>query len=242
MSANSLLTCLDITPSDKIVTILEHNLADANFIVSHLLKQGLELRRKICFVILHNTVGHYQNVLKRLGLDLLKKKEEGEVVIIEPLKELLESIVNDGNVACVQEQLPERIFFDIESTLHAFVDCEMQVIIDDFSHLMDLGATTRELLGFVNRCVNLTNDDRVSVVMCMHVADNSDGVIGKGLTYISDTTMVVRALKTGRSRDVTGVIDVMRNRANTVDTYHYKATDKEIKTFSPGQSLNYLYK
>lgn len=244
MAANTLLTHLDIKLEDKTITVIEKDLADANFIITHLIKQILERSSKICFVIWHNSLGHYQNVLKRLGIDLLKKVEEGEVVVLQGLKKLLEEIVNDGDVVRLQEQLTEIIFDEIKNTVGDLAknNHNVHLVIDDYSHLFDLGVNLQKILTFVNQCMNLTNNQLVSVVLGTHVSDNSDRVVANSLTYTADVTITVSTLTTGRSRDVTGVIDVIRNRIGGTDVYHYKATEKEIKSFCPGQSLNYLYK
>lgn len=239
-----LLAHLAIKPDDKTITVIEHELADANFIITHLLKQFLSESKKVCFVIWHNSLGHYQNVMKRLGVDLLKKLEDGEVVVVQGLKRLLDEIVNDGDVAALRETIAEVFFEEVKKSVGGFVKNNENVylIVDDYSHLFDLGVGLREVLGFVNKCVNLGNDERVCVVLGTHVSDKSDKIVANSLTYASDVTIVVSTLKTGRSRDVTGVIDVVRNRVDRVDTFHYQATEKEIRSFCPGQSLNFLYK
>lgn len=244
MTTAPLLTYLAIKPEDKTITVIENELADANFIITHLLKQILDQSNKVCFVIWHNSLGHYQNVLKRLGVDLLKKIEDGEVMIIQGLKRLFDEIVNEGDFATLQESVVDMLYNDIKKCVSNFLENNdnVYVIIDDFSHLFDLGVSLQKVLIFVNKCMNLVNEERVSVVLGSHVSDKNDRIIANSLTYTSDVTVVVSTLKTGRSRDVTGVIDVIRNRVDKVDTYHYQATEKEIRTFCPGQSLNFLYK
>lgn len=240
-----LLTHLAITPTDRTITIIEHELADANFILTHLIKQILSNQsNRLLFVICHNTLGHYQNVLKRLGIDLMKRIDDGDVVVMQGLKTLLDEILDDGGDGGVlRDKITEVVFDEIQKTVDDFTqNHNVFVMVDDFSHLFDLGVDLRKVLTFVNRCMNLTNNERVSVVLGSHVSDNSDRVVVNNLTYTSDVTVVVSTLKTGRSRDVTGVIDIIRNRVDKRDTYHYLATEKEIKTFCPGQSLNYLYK
>lgn len=237
-----LLSHLDIKSEDKTITVIENHLADANFIITHLLKQILtESENRVCFVIWHNTVGHYQNVLKRLGVDLLKKVDDGDVVILQGLNKLLEQILSDECAIAFQE---EELFEEIRVSVSNLTkdNHNVYLVVDDFSHLFDIGLNLEQVLKFVNRCTNLTNNKLVSVVLGSHVSDNSDGIIVNSLKYTSDVSVVVSTLKTGRSRDVTGVIDVIRNRIDKVDTYHFQATEKEIKTFCPGQSLNFLYK
>lgn len=244
MSPNALLTCLDVSTDDKILVVIEDGLADANFIVTHLIKDVLEKNNKLCLVIVHNTIGHYHNVLKRLGCDLLKKVEQGYVKVVEPLKTLAEDIANGGVIDNnYSEQFVERLFFNINSELEKITEDSENIylIIDDLSHLYDLTGNLHSVTYFLNRCVNFTNNSRFSVVIGVHVSDNNDSIIRNSLGHVCDLMIEVSGLKTGRTRNVTGVIDIHRMRTGRKDTYHYQATEKEIKPFCPGEAVNYLY-
>lgn len=240
---NALLACLDVSRDDKIVAVIEDGLADANFIVTHLIKDILENNDKLCLVILHNTIGHYHNVLKRLGCDLLKKVEQGYVKVLEPLKTLADNIesgdVLDSNYS---GQFINNLFSNISSGLEKLNSTSESVylVIDDLSHLFDLTGNLQSVAHFLNQCVNITNDSIFSVIIGVHVSDGNDKIIRNSLAHVCDLMIEVSSLKTGRTRNVTGVIDIHRMRTEKKDTYHYQATEKEIKPFCPGESVNYL--
>lgn len=67
--ADTVLTHLDLNSDDKIIAIRENKLSDANFILTSLISKTFSDQNSLCLVILHNTLGHYQNVGKRLGYD-----------------------------------------------------------------------------------------------------------------------------------------------------------------------------
>lgn len=242
MAVNTLLAYLDVKATDKVVTVSEDGHSDANFIITHLVKDSLEKSSKLCLVVLHNTLGHYHNVLKRLNCDLLKNIQEEKIIVLEPLKTLIEDVVK-GNTDIIDVELfISRLYSDINSAMEKLLTsstAEVHFVIDDISHLSDLGGDIKLTLPFINRLINFTNDDRIRVVVGVHVSDHADKIVRNSLAYVSDLFVETSVLTTGRSRNVTGVIDVHRSGK---DTYHYKATEKEIKVFCPGESLYHLYK
>lgn len=244
MSLNALLTCLDVTPDDKIIAVIEDGHSDANFILTHLIKDILEKPNKLCLAILHNTIGHYHNVLKRLGCDLLKKVQHGDVHLVEPLKTLAEDLASGSISVNYPEQFLTSLFLNIESALQQLDSDSKHVylVIDDLSHLLDLtGGDLKSVTCFLNKCMYITDKLKFSVVMGVHVSDANDRIIRNSLGHVCDLMIEVSTLKTGRTRNVTGVIDIHRMRTGKKDVYHYQATEKEIKPFCPGEAVNYLY-
>lgn len=249
MSANALLTYLDVTADDRIVAVIEDGLADANFVVTHLIRDILEKSNKLCLVLLHNTIGHYHNILKRLGCDFLKRVEAGDIQILEPLKNLTDDIVSGQNVfdsSYSKQHLISQLFSDISSGIEKFSTSSeshhIHLVIDDISHLLVLLGDLKSVKSFLNRCVNFTNNSNVSVIIAVHVSDELDRIIRNSLGHVCDLMIEVSTLKTGRTRNVTGVIDIHRMRTGKKDTYHYQSTEKEIKPFCPGESVKYLYR
>ncbi|RZB40059.1 DUF2348 domain containing protein [Asbolus verrucosus] len=246
VSINPLLVSLDIKPTDKIISIKESGNIDSNFIITHLIKQILLENNKLCFVILHNTLGHYHNVGKRLGYDFLKRVEDGCIRTIEPLKDIVEDIGNETNYLIDdKEQIVKALFTNIKNSIEelaAATPNRVYLIIDDISHLLDLGIDLKYIISFINYCLSLVNDDRISVVINTHVCSKSDEIICNNLNYVSDVIIEVLPLKTGFSREVTGVMNVEKSGSLQVTQYHFKAYDKGIKTFHLGESVYNLYK
>lgn len=232
---NKIVTGLGIDENDQIITICEHDHSDANFILTHLIQHAFSKNNKVCLVLLHNTIGHYQNVGKKLGYDLLKKVEEGKAFVIDVLKE--DSLCENIAIYLYSQILKAVNTNSIQDNFYIF--------IDDLSHFLDLGVSLLDTTHFINRCVNLNS---VKVVINMHVGSSTDRYVCNALDHASDLVIDVSSLKTGRSLDVTGVVTIKRNAIEATDTsfrqstFHYRTLDREIKLFAPGDCILNLYK
>lgn len=243
VSSNAVLSALQIDGQDKIVSIKENMNADSNFIITHLIKQIIYEKNRLCLVIFHNTIEHYQCIGKKLGYDLLKAMDEGIVKVIDPLKDIAENIDRDDEYLQEnKESLVKQLYFDIKGNLDSIkIDSKLvYLIIDDFSHLHDLDVGIKETLRFLHYCVNLINCNNICVIFNNHVSTIIDDIISNNLEYLADIHIEVSSLKTGNSPDVTGLLSVRRKSA--INRYHYKAFDRGVKTFHPGESIHHLYK
>lgn len=246
VSLNPVLASLDIKASDKIISIKENGNIDSNFIITHLIKQILLENNKLCFVVLHNTLGHYHNVGKRLGYDFLKKVEDGTIRTIEPLRDIAEDIGNESKYLIEDKELIVKdLFTNINNHIQELVAStpnRVYLIIDDISHLLDLGIDLKYIISFINCCLGLVNNDKISVVVNTHVCGKLDEIICNNLNYVSDVVIEIFPLKTGISREVTGVMNVEKLSNVEGIQFHFKAYDKGIKTFHLGESVYNLYK
>ncbi|KAK5640941.1 hypothetical protein RI129_009488 [Pyrocoelia pectoralis] len=249
MEGNPLLTALNIQPSDRIISVHENGLSDTNFIITNLMKKIFSDNGKICLVIVHHTLGHYHNVLKRLGQDFMEKFRNGFATTIEPLKDIATN-TNSNFLSSDKEWIVKSLFLaisdKINKLLDGYDDGQVYLIIDDLSHLTDLGVDIKFISAFINYCINLAQNERISLVINCHIADSNDNIISNCLRYVSNLVIDVSPLKTGISHEVTGVIAITRPHSTELllrnSTLHYKAYDREIKTFAPGESIYHLYK
>ncbi|KAJ8979400.1 hypothetical protein NQ317_015829 [Molorchus minor] len=231
-NSNPVLSALKIKPQDKIISIRENLTADSNFILTHLIKQILYEKNRLCLVSFHNPVEHYQYVGKKLGYDLLKAVEDNVVKIVEPISDIVENIgLEENYLQEDKENLVKCFYHDIKRCLSDISTEETQtyLMVDDLSHLLDLGVDLSVIINFVNYCVNFINNDRVSVVLNSHVSSKIDEIIANNLQYIADVHIEVSPLNTGRSTDVTGFLTVERSTGKS--RYHYKAFDRGDKNF-----------
>ncbi|XP_017785009.1 PREDICTED: elongator complex protein 6 [Nicrophorus vespilloides] len=249
IGADRLLACLDVSEIDKFVLIEEHNLADSNFVLSHLMKQVLNNKKnKICFVMMHNTVGHYHNVGKRLGYDLLGKVKDGSIAIIEPMTAIFDELMKQSYGLYTNKVLDQMIIAletAIKSQMQTFKvedGGHVHMIIDDLSHLFDIGIGFGKVVNFVSSINKFTHQKNFNVLINMHIGDENDHRISSALELIADIHIDVAPLKTGHSSDVTGVLTITKDGGGSENIYHYKALEREIRTFRPGESLNFLYR
>lgn len=242
-SSNPVLSALQINNKDKIISVRENSGADSNFILTHLMKQFFYEKNKICLVSLHNSVEHYQNVGKKLGYDLGEALKKDELSIIDPLNDIVDCIGLDENFLQEdKDNIVKSLYLNIEKTLNDLLangTQQVYLIIDDLSHLGDIAIEVSQIINFVNYCISLTDDDRIAIVLNNHVATNVDEIISNNVHYVADVHIEISALKTGRSQDVTGLISV--ERSSQKNQYQYKAFDRGIKTFHPGESIYHLY-
>ena len=61
------------------------------------------------FVGLHHSFGHYRAVAARLGLNLLKKREESKLVFVEALKDFADIYSNEEEEKSVSAHVWQRI-------------------------------------------------------------------------------------------------------------------------------------
>lgn len=119
-------------------------------------------------------------------------------------------------------------------------DHPVYLIIDDLSHFLDLGIELSAIVNFINLCINLTSDKNVFAVINSHVSSKSDLLVANSIQYICDVFVCVSALKTGKSTDITGIMSVQRGKNES--RYHFRAYDRGVKTFHPGETIYNLYK
>ncbi|XP_076249977.1 elongator complex protein 6 [Rhynchophorus ferrugineus] len=240
--SNPVLSSLKIKNEDKIIFIKENAFADSNFIITHLLKQFFYEKSRVCFLTLHNTLDHYQNVGKKLGYDLKQAINRNNVKIIDPLVKIIESIgseVEDN----FQTHMLKSLFLSIKEEIELFCSLKDQpiyLIIDDISHFLDLSIELSQIISFINYCVNLTSNANMFVVINAHVGSKPDHIIAKSVQHICNVFVEVSQLKTGKSTDVTGLMTVQRG--DNMDSFHYRAFDRGVKTFHPGETIHNLYK
>lgn len=131
----------------------------------------------------------------------------------------------------------------MEKQIEHFISTNNQpvyIVIDDVSHFLDLGVELGTIINFVNRCLNLTSKDNVHSLINSHVGSKSDLILANSIQYVCDVFICVSALKTGKSTDITGVMTVVRE--DNEKRYHFRAFDRGVKTFNPGETIYNLYK
>lgn len=243
-NSNPVLSALQIKNTDRIISVRENADTDSNFILTHLMKQILYEKNKLCLVNFHHPLEHYQNIGKKLGYDLLQAVEDKEVTIIDPLNGIAECIgLEEDYFREDKDNIVKCLYLDIRKNLEQLlVDGNHQVylLIDDLSHLSDLAVELSDIIAFVHYCINLINNERISVILSNHVSSNKDEIISNDLQYTADVYIEISPLKTGKSADVTGFLTIEKNFQKT--QYQYKAYDRGIKTFRPGESIYHLYK
>lgn len=236
-----LLSTLNITDSEKIITIKEDNNSDSSFLISHLIKQVFQNDDNgLSFLLLRNTIEHFQCIGKRLNYNLSDKIKENSSIIIEPLNTLVDDIAQETNRTILvddPEELLKNLYSMIEESLQELLQKKSGLIflfVDDLSVLIDLGLESKHVLYLINTLINF--DERLNIVVSTHVSGSMDQIVSNALSYISDVTISVESLRTGRSFYVSGIITIARNDV-PLEKYQFKAMDRGVQIFKPGESV-----
>lgn len=224
--------------TSRLIHIREGNLADANFVVTYILKEILsDESNSLLFVNFHNSISHYQNIGRRIHYNLNEKIAKKHVASISPLEHVQDLISGVSSWDVYLESLKNSIKQTIEE-LSQRNEGKVFLVIDDLSHLVDLEIPYKELMYFVNFCVDLQDNDRVWLVIGSHSNEEEhedDLLMSNLISYVSDVDISISSLKTGVSQGVSGVINV--NKKDCKDIFHYKTSDKFVQVFSPGATF-----
>jgi len=72
-------------PKDHVITIIEGPVSpDTGFCIGYL----LESEPKLVFILHHHGFGHYQGISSKLGHNLRKQQENGNILVIDTMKEV----------------------------------------------------------------------------------------------------------------------------------------------------------
>ncbi|XP_047359649.1 elongator complex protein 6-like [Vespa velutina] len=247
----------------RMVLIEEQHGSDANFLVNALISNALKKDYGICFVLFHNTFSHYHNVSMRSGHNLMTLKEKGKVTLVEPMKELMNNI-NGIYMDTDTIDVSNRIFFDLnmkvsdnskDNRLNGMTVVDnmfkllrdsynevanqnktVLIIIEDISHLSDLGLTLKDSMYYVRYIRSLMESyPMTQLCVTVHTYQNdvqscTPNFICNNLKYMADLVLIAEPLMTGHSNDASGKITVCWNVDSVRSEYHW--TEK----------MTYLYK
>ncbi|KAG8227368.1 hypothetical protein J437_LFUL000376 [Ladona fulva] len=236
--------------SGKVISVVERQGGNANFVISALMSHFIDNKTAICLLSLHNTFGHYRNVGMKFGKNLQKLKEEGSFKCIEMLKTIERSVSDrtteidflfPGN----QKDMPlKNLFLTIKREAELLLQTQKSVciLVDDLSDLFCLGYSSSQVLSFYQYCRSLIFDLKSCslVVLCHSTDEDIESMLTvTGICHTSYLSVEVCGLNTGISGDVSGVINIgKRDEANSRirNTYHFKLEEKRIRVFPPGAS------
>lgn len=261
--------------SGKIILIEEQHSCDATFLVSALISNALKKNHGICFVLFHNTFNHYHNISMKSGHNLMTLKEKDKIILVEPMKELvcnINEICIDNNARnidtnilmdmdtkisnsnqdnkCNSMNVVHNLFKLLRDSYNRLIKQSESVliIIDDISHLSDLGLSLRDSMYFV-RCVRSLVESSPLAQLCItthtyqgDLQSSIPDVVCNGLKYMAHLIIITAPLMTGHSSDASGKVTVCWNVDSVRSEYHwterttylYKLLDWHVKMFAPG--------
>ncbi|XP_033329194.1 elongator complex protein 6 [Megalopta genalis] len=248
----------------KLILIEERHNSNANFVLNSVILNALSDNNGICFVLFHNTFNHYHNVGMKFGYNLKVLKAEGKVNIIEPMKIIGSNMESRNNeetcklhetsikeISDVTNSISDSLFRIIKNEYYEMKKYHKNVIIviDDMSHLYNLGFTLRESMCYLKLLRSLIECDNTSqLCVAIHTYDDKlqncmANIAVPILKYMAHLFVMIDSFETGYSSDVSGKItinwriDHIRKEHNwsEISRYIYKVSDRQVKIYSPGQ-------
>lgn len=238
----------------KLIVIEERHNSNANFVLNSVVLNALNNNNGICFILFHNTFNHYHNVGMKFGYNLKVLRTEGKVHIVEPMKIIASNLQSRNNE---ETNLASDVTSDLSDILFRSIKdeyCEMKksgnvtIVIDDLSHLYNLGFTLKDSMCYLKLLRSLIECDNASLCIAIHTYDSrlqncSANVAVNILKYMAHLFVMIDSLETGYSNDITGKItinwriDHIRTEHNwpEVSKYMYKVSDRQVKIYAPGQ-------
>ncbi|XP_034030248.1 elongator complex protein 6 [Thalassophryne amazonica] len=210
---------------------------DGSFLIHHFLSFYLRARCRVCFLGLVQSFSHYSAVSQRLGLNLTRAKERGQLVFLEGLKDSLSFLISQECTSGSQtvdflrdpasglRSLYEFVCASVSSSGDGGVKVEDTakwgppvLLVDDLSVLLSLGVHIGAILDFSHYCkATVCSQLQGNVVMltrCDGEEEEDDGDdegserLLKGLTHQCSLSLHVRGLPTGFCRDIHGQVEV----------------------------------
>ena len=175
---------------------------------------------------LEQSFGHYHGVSMKMGTNLLKLRQSGQVVFYEGLKELTELLRSE----------PEELA--VVRTLYQNISCLLQedslLLVDQIFMLSCLGLTERSIYLLCHHLVaaNLQLEGSQTVLR-LYQPDCEQ--LASLVRRLGDLTMSVSGLQTGVSKEVSGLLSLHTRRGES-QTLQFKISDKDVKMFAPGSS------
>ena len=248
--------------SGNLIFIEEEHKSDANFVLHAITSHCINKNHVACFVLFHNTFGHFHNVGMKLGYNL-KKACDSHVKVIEPLRILSKNVQKQNN-----ELGNESLEFNVKSggsdlakqivqvirdecaTIQKLNSQKVYIIVDDLSHLFDLGLNIQDIWLFIRHLRSMGNDEpHLTLCIASHVYKAAPdlcepNIIALGLRHFAELVINVQPLETGFSRNVSGKMIICwkahqeRQKFKWPEemVYLFKLSDRHVKLFAPGSS------
>ena len=238
------------------VNVLEETEQSGSFLVHHFLSHSLKSGKSIVFLGLEHSLGHYHAVGMKLGNNLQKAKEAGQIAFIEGLKLTSEaygeessdfdddkpqtefSFVSSKNLA---DPL-KKLYFYIRETACSLQaknsGSELVIIVDKLSLFQTLGVSTHDLTVFTKYLHQLILEISASLVTLARVdpEDEESDELANYLLNNCDLSVWTWPLKTGKSSSVSGNMKFRWLERFESGRYQFSVEDKNVKVFALGAS------
>lgn len=229
----------------KSILLLQQD--DASPFLHSLLALSAKSKRKVLLVSFGQVLGYYHSIGTRLGwnpnasisscsLQFIGGLQVVKDAFLDPEGLNIFSFIHGNNHFCLSSLLSE-----IESTITKWHNEQFTVVLDELHHLCSIGIETKDIVKFFQSCHSLVQAclGGAFIVTTGVFCENSDETkCSKLFAHWSDLVLTEKGLKTGRSKDISGILAVNWNIPPfSEQLYHYKCFDRGIRMFAPGTAV-----
>ena len=229
------------------VNILEESEQCGSFLIHHFLSHGLKSGKSVLFLGLEQSLGHYHAVGMKLGVNVQKAKESGQLIFFEGLKMIGEayggqdSAFNFISGPC-QDPL-KRLCLEIRDHVQKHSQDhpgkEMMIILDKLSLFQTLGVSVHDIAIFTKYLHQIASASSGTLGTLVR-KDPEDDVSSEELTnYLlenSDLSIWTWPLRTGKSSSVSGNLEFQWLDRSESGRYQFSVEDKNVRVFALGAS------
>ena len=243
--------------SSAVVAIEEEEDQLGAFLVHHFLGTSIKNRRKVVFVGLEQSLGHYSAVALKNGINLHKFRDTGQLVFIEGLKNYADAYLGDAGDGFdfvarprdreVLKQLYKRVEQEVNK---AGPGCaSTTVIVDKLSVLLSLGVPANDVVIFARYLQSMVQKRQKGcevVLLPRRDPDDVDEALNSVSAYLTRSSdLVVRCwpLCSGKSSSVTGNLCFEWSAGGAcgeTGRFQFRVDEKTVRVFALGASRDVL--
>ena len=240
---------LDNLPLKKIIFISSENI-DGSFLLNHFLTFFLKADIHVTFLTAAQSFPHYNVVCSRLGANLERSQTLGKLKVFNLLEASLnaytETRAEGESLATAFEHNSAKLLYqEIKNSL--IPEQPNVVILDDFSVLLHLGFSEKDLITFVHYMKVLCNTLKFSFVTHFQkdfVSESHGLYFYRNFQHYASYEINIRGLDSGFCKEVHGdlMLHIKSEMDKKIDTkqMQYKLTDRTLHLFAPGTSAAVL--
>jgi len=235
----------------QLILLLDSIHAEGSFLLHHFLHWFLKNNDNVCVAALDQSLFHYFNIGKKLGVQLTQEHEKGHLSFINILSNPYEwSLVSSDSTespsfspfpvishSFENDQAQSlKSLFNIIATKCSQTNTKTCLILDNINILFNI-FQPKDVLDFIHYCHILAQSPETPgcLVLMMH-GDAEDELIVNQLKHKTDLILSVDGLESGVSRDVHGVLTISHKEVK-VQKLHYKIMENNVRFFPPGTTI-----
>ncbi|KAL8218230.1 hypothetical protein R6Q57_021603 [Mikania cordata] len=214
------------------------------FVLHHLLKRFLSPNLSssdgiVLFVAFAQPFTHYDRILRKMGCNLLAKRENKRLLFFDMLMLECPDDGVEGGLIALYGNIQKAV--EVNSS-----NKNITIMIDDISLLeVATKGSTKDVLNFMHYCHTLTTQFGCTIITVLHedIYSSGDGfAFPLQMEYLADITIKTKPLMTGLAADVHGQLTILNkgmmngfeSSKGKTHNFHYKIKENSVDYFYPG--------